>query len=79
MKLINSMYVIMLGGNYMRTFVLTDEQEKMLKDFELKHECNLTHRSCCGGHVSIIFTPTSIGMVIKAECTCGKKIKLKEL
>ena len=60
-----------------KEFFLTDEEYSLIKDWADTHDCTCRcgdrpSRSCCGGEISITFTPTSIGTVISASCICGK-------
>lgn len=67
-----------------KNFYLTDEEYKIIEEWANTHECscrrgNRASRSCCGGEISITFTPTTIGTVISASCICGKEIELDNL
>jgi len=67
-----------------KQFFITDEEYSLIKDWAETHECtsrcgNRPSRSCCGGEISIIFTPTTIGTAISARCICGKEYNLKNL
>ena len=65
-----------------KNFYLTDKQYHSIENWANTHECsyrtlNRPSRSCCGGEISVIFTPTSIGTAISARCICGKEIELE--
>jgi len=67
-----------------KKFCLTDEEYETIEKWANTHECNCRHenrpsRSCCGGEISVIFTPTSIGTAISARCICGKEFELENL
>lgn len=68
-----------------KNFNLTDEQYETIKKWANTHECRCRpgndspSLSCCGGEISIIFTPTSIGTAISVSCVCGKKLELDNL
>jgi hypothetical protein len=67
-----------------KSFSLTDLEYNQIKDWAEKHDCKCRvgdrpSRSCCGGEISVIFTPTSIGTAISAKCVCGKELELDNL
>ena len=67
-----------------KNFCLTDEEYETIEKWANTHECSCRHgdrasRSCCGGEISVIFTPTSIGTAISARCLCGKELELDNL
>lgn len=67
-----------------KKFCLTDEQYDTIKKWAETHECTSRHgnrpsRFCCGGEISVTFTPTTIGTAISAHCVCGKKLELDNL
>ena len=64
-----------------KNFSLTDEEYNMIADWANTHECtarygNRRSLSCCGGEISVTFTPTTIGTCISATCICGKTFEL---
>ena len=64
-----------------KEFCLTDEEYDQIAQWANSHECCYRYgrrrsRSCCGGEISFIFTPTAIGMSVAARCICGKELKL---
>ena len=79
--------IIAIGGICMftqRKFQLTEEEYKAIEKWANTHECSCKHgnipsRSCCGGEISVIFTPTTIGTAISARCICGDEIDLDNL
>ncbi len=67
-----------------KNFCLTDEEYETIEKWANTHECGCRHidrpsLSCCGGEISVIFTPTSIGTIISARCLCGKELELDNL
>ena len=67
-----------------KNFSLTDDEYSIIEKWANTHECSCkdgdrTSRSCCGGEISVIFTPTTIGTAISAHCICGKEIELENL
>lgn len=67
-----------------KNFCLTDKEYETIEKWANTHECSCKNedkpsRSCCGGEISVIFTPTTIGTAISARCLCGKKIELDNL
>ena len=67
-----------------KTFVLTDEEYNTIKTWANTHECaikygNRPSKSCCGGEISVKFTPTSFGVSVSACCACGKTLDLDTL
>lgn len=67
-----------------KEFCLTDEEYDEIKQWADTHECTCRRgdrpsKSCCGGEISVIFTPTTIGTAISARCICGKEFDLENL
>lgn len=67
-----------------KNFCLTDKEYETIEKWANTHECsckygNRPSRSCCGGEISVIFTPTTIGTAISARCICGKELELDNL
>lgn len=64
----------------MKQFILDDEQEKKVSDWQKNHKCPFRMEDGCrrGGSFGDIetysFTPTSIGIVVTVKCACGSKI-----
>ncbi len=54
-------------------FDLTTEQRKTINEWVDDHDCPITYEGASGGKITYQFTPTSIGMVEKAVCACGKE------
>lgn len=57
-------------------FGLTTDQQKQLKDWH--NDCE-ADAGAIGGRVSYTFTPTGLGMCIKAQCMCGEEIDLTDV
>jgi len=55
-------------------FSLCPEEIERAKAFEKKHRaCARKHPTTIGGHISYMFTPTSIGTAVTVECgLCGE-------
>ncbi len=67
-----------------KNFSLTNKEYEEIKEWADTHECTARCRdrnslSCCGGEISVIFTPTTIGTAISAQCICGKTFELDNL
>lgn len=68
-----------------KIFCLTDEEHKAIHKWADEHECSCRcdggrpSRSCCGGEISVTFTPTTVGMAKSARCICGKELDLNTL
>lgn len=62
-----------------KEFHLTDEEYSKVKHWAKSHKCKCRSKSCCGGEISIIFTPTTIGIAKSAKCVCGEKLDLDTL
>ena len=65
-------------------FTLTDEEYAQIEKWADTHDCACRHgkrpsRSCCGGEISVTFTPTSIGTFVSVECICGAKLELDNI
>jgi hypothetical protein len=52
-------------------------QLKKLNKFS-KHKCALRYHGAIGGALTYSFTPTSLGVVIKAKCACGKEVDVSD-
>lgn len=62
-----------------KEFWLTDEEYDLVKSWADTHECKSRGKSNCGGEISIIFTPTTIGTHKSAKCVCGEELKIAEI
>lgn len=67
-----------------KSFHLHDDEYDAIKNWAENHNCKCRvgdrpSRSCCGGEISVIFTPTSIGTAISAKCVCGEEFELDNL
>ena len=60
-------------------FKLNQKESEDATNWALTHNCTCKNKSCCGGEVSITFTPTSIGTAVELYCICGAKHTLREL
>lgn len=66
-----------------KVFQLTDDQYIKINEWANTHNCSCRlpdgrpSRSCCGGEISITFTPSAIGTFITAKCICGDQINIK--
>ena len=66
-------------------FEITDEQYEKIVKWDKEHECTLKPQhgidkyvGAIGGHLSVTFIPTSIGMFITVKCSCGKELHLND-
>lgn len=62
-----------------KEFKLTDQEYELIELWSKTHDCTCRNKSCCGGEISVKFTPTTVGTFITAECVCGKKLNLDEI
>jgi len=60
-------------------FHVTDNEYDFINRWAKSHNCSCRGKSCCGGEISIKFTPTTIGTHISAKCVCGQEIELAEI
>lgn len=55
------------------SFTLTDEEEIAAKTFKSNHKHSDVDKGTIGGHISYLFTPTSVGRAVDIRCNiCGK-------
>lgn len=61
-------------------FELHGKEIERAKAFEKKHiKCAKEHPTTIGGHISYIFTPTSIGTAVSVKCfLCGEEKNITE-
>ena len=59
-----------------KSFSLTDEQYEKIEKWANDHDCAVRGISCCGGEISVEFTPTTIRTFITAKCCCGEEIAI---
>ena len=60
-------------------FKLTDQEAMLAEVFELEHKHPHVNKGTIGGHISYIFTPTSIGIGISMRCSiCGEEENITE-
>ena len=59
-------------------FDLTPEQIKTIDAWAYDHDCPITYEGASGGKITYQFTPTSLGTVEKAVCTCGEECDVTE-
>ena len=67
-----------------KNFWLTDKEYNIIKEWANNHKCTCKQggkpsRSCCGGEISITFTPTTVGTTKSARCICGEVLQLDNL
>jgi hypothetical protein len=58
-------------------FVLTDSELADIKKWHERHTCpykGVEHVNGTGGNTTYSFTPTGIGTIIKAKCSCGAEM-----
>lgn len=75
---------------YIKEFHLSDEDLEKIKawdNIKTGHKCtcrscdwdeNVKYQGTIGGGLSIIFTPTSIGVFTKIKCVCGAELFLDD-
>ncbi len=54
-------------------FDLTPKQLKKIDEWAYDHHCPIAYEGAIGGKITYQFTPTSLGMVEKVICSCGKE------
>ncbi len=59
-------------------FNLTIEQFNTIETWADNHDCPITYEGACGGKITYQFTPTSLGTVEKAVCSCGNVCDVTE-
>lgn len=60
-------------------FEICGENLSKFFEWDRKHSCELKEYSgACGGRITYSFTPTSLGVVIKAKCACGEELDLTD-
>lgn len=57
-------------------FWVDKEQAKKMSEFSHKHR--VCQRGAIGGALTYIFGPTSIGVVVKVKCHCGKELDVTD-
>lgn len=60
-------------------FELSKDEEKLVRDWEVSHNCKERNKSCCGGEITFCFIPTSIGTAVDVQCICGATLTVREL
>lgn len=58
-------------------FELSKEQLVKFKEWDKSHNCDAMVNAI-GERISFKFTPTGLGMIVDAECICGKELSLTE-
>ena len=72
--------VVGAKSDKMKRFVLDDEQEKKVRDWQNSHKCAFRQAdgSRRGGSFGDLetycFVPTSIGTIVVVKCACGAEI-----
>ena len=67
-----------------RDFHLTEDNYIAIETWANSHECKCrtldkASKSCCGGELTVKFTPITIGTAISVECICGKHFDVESL
>lgn len=75
--------------DYYRGFPISEEEQKSIREWMDKHDEEVHHArtlgdklklgGCCGGRYTYKFTPTSIGTIGTVKCSCGAKLKFREI
>jgi hypothetical protein len=61
----------------MRTFTISDEQEKQFMDWKAEHQKTCPAKPDFSMALySIVFTPSGLGDSVAVKCPCGDKIYL---
>ncbi len=58
----------------MLRFEISDEDQEKIENFH--PQCKRKYWGSIGGDKTYIFIPTSLGMIIKYRCGCGKELDL---
>lgn len=69
----------MIGNNNME-FCLTEEEENKYRVWIKEHNetCPIKYSGAIGGKITFQFTPTSLGLITKVICGCGKELNLTD-
>ena len=72
------------GKSYEDVFTLNEKEKSEATEWLKKHDktCKykkLNKQGAIGGRITYKFTPTSLGVIIVVECTCGKKIDITDV
>ena len=64
-------------------FSLTEQETKDLKKWLKKHDekCKFKDQhkqGAIGGRITYMFTPTSLGVITRVKCACGKEADLTD-
>ena len=72
-----------------RGFPISEEEEKSIEEWRLKHEAEahgrdtlekrLSAHGAIGGRYTYIFTPTSIGVIGEIRCSCGETFIFQDI
>ena len=65
-------------------FELNEVERQKLRDWQEKHDkkckfANPMSQGAIGGRLTYMFTPTSLGVITKIKCTCGKEADLTDM
>lgn len=67
----------------MKCFQISESDMKKIHEWDRTHECTIKKvngQKCVGaidGHLTFMFTPTSLGSFVKVKCACGKELELE--
>lgn len=59
-------------------FEFTQEQHEKISAWDGSHDCEVKEVGAIGGKMTYCFTPTSLGMVGKVLCACGKELDVTD-
>ncbi len=62
----------MFEGNM--KFEIDLDQLMKISEWDKEHKCTNKEQGAIGGKLMYMFTPTSIGSVVKVRCSCGSEI-----
>lgn len=59
-------------------FKLFEEEERTYREWKSKHDkmcplADVDNQGAIGGRLTFSFTPTSLGVIYKVKCACGKE------
>ena len=63
-------------------FKLNEKDSEKIKTWFEEHSCEFSRQGAylgaIGGRITYLFTPTSLGTVVKVRCACGEEIDITE-
>lgn len=78
-----------MQADYYRGFPITEAEEKAIQKWHKEHDAKvhglktdndrIRAAGCCGGSLTYLLIPTSIGTIGEVKCHCGEKFCFREL